>query len=338
MSLRPVRRRGTALVLAASLVTALAGCGDDTEDAAQARVIEYSNGAGSGNLAEIADALGYLAAFELKRIGDSSGGPESLQQLASGDIDFAMSYNGAIIKVASAGVPITSVITYSGSTEKVGNSILVPEDSSIRGPKDLVGKKVAVNTLGANYEAILDTYLRRGGLTEDEIAKVTLVPLPGVASEGGLREGRVEAGVFGRGARESALAAGGLRTLVSDYELFGDYNIGTVVLADEFIEKHRDVAEEFVEGLAKANDWLAEHTIEEARELLTDYLIERGRDEEVEALRFWVGNGVGTEHGQIQAKDFELPLEWLVAEGEIDPKSFDLEDIWTNDLNPLVEN
>jgi len=35
-----------------------------------------------------------------------------------------------------------------------------------------------MNTLGANAEAVLDTFLAKGGLTQDQIKQVTLVPLP----------------------------------------------------------------------------------------------------------------------------------------------------------------
>lgn len=52
------------------------------------------------------------------------------------------------------------------------------EDSPIRTARDFIGKKITVNTLGAHAEAVINTYLRKNGLSAEEIKQVQLVVVP----------------------------------------------------------------------------------------------------------------------------------------------------------------
>ncbi|HQC29958.1 MAG TPA: hypothetical protein PK342_11285, partial [Methylotenera sp.] len=47
---------------------------------------------------ELAEDLGYLGPIKLNYLGSIIGGPQDLQSLATGDVDFATAFNGAIIK------------------------------------------------------------------------------------------------------------------------------------------------------------------------------------------------------------------------------------------------
>lgn len=337
MLLRAPKRNfllSTAAVLSTALVM---GCSADASTAEDGTVtIRYQNLSGTANLAVVADALGLLEGIELERVGEAQGGPESLQNLATKQVDMGTAFNGAIIKVASTGVPITAVVTYSGASGNVGSSLLTPEDGDIRTARDLIGGKVAVGTLGAVAEATVHTWLEREGLTPEEIASVTLVPVPGTAIEASLREGRVDAALLGRGGRDEALKRGGLRTLVTDVDLFGPYNIGSVALRDEWIADHPEQTAELVEAMAEANQYLQNHTVPEARELMIGYLTERGRIDEAQSLEKWNGNGVVTPGGVIRAQDFTLWNHWLEASGQIEP-GFDPTTIYTNEYNPFTD-
>ena len=141
------------------------------------------------------------------------GGPESLQALATGQIDIsAAAFFGASAKLIASGMTIKAVVATYGSNAKVSSSVVTLEDSDVDSAEDLIGKKVAVNTLGANAEAVLDTYLKSEGLSQDEINEVTLVPLPALNSEAALREGQVDAAYMGLTALNAAQAQGGSRS------------------------------------------------------------------------------------------------------------------------------
>ena len=87
-------------------------------------------------------------------------------------------FAGAVVKLVEAGAPVKAVINYYGEDSKTFNGYYVKEDSPIRTARDFIGKKIAVNTLGAHAEAVINTYLRKNGLNAEEIKQVQLVVVP----------------------------------------------------------------------------------------------------------------------------------------------------------------
>jgi len=338
---RPLLRRTLSGLAAAAIVaTAASACGGASgaaQDADGTTTLRYQTGPGLMNYAELADALGYYEDVELKYVGQVQGGPEALRALATDQIDFANAFQGAIAKVVATGVPVTAVVASYGSTDDVDMQLITLDKSPIRSGKDLIGKKVAVNTLGANSEAIIDTYLVDEGLTPEEIAEVTLVPLPGVNQEAALRDGTVDAALLSFATKEFALKNGGLRTLATDTDFVGSYNGGSYAVADSLIEQNPEAAEEFTAGIAKAIEFEQTHSVEEVREVYGGWLDAQGRSEEKEVYALWSGNGVATKGGVLDEKDFEIWLDWLDAEGEVDADELDVDEIFTNEFNPYAE-
>jgi ABC-type nitrate/sulfonate/bicarbonate transport system substrate-binding protein len=87
----------------------------------------------------------------------------------------------------------------------------VLENSPIRSARDLIGKKIGMNTLGAHHEFLTREWLAQQGLTPDELESVQLVVVPPVNTEQALREGQVDVGTLNSIQRESALERGGIR-------------------------------------------------------------------------------------------------------------------------------
>ena len=324
-----------ALLLAGA---ALSGCAESAASGGKSSdTIRYQGYQGSVNLPELAKALGYLDDVKLKYVGTVQGGPQSIAALVSNQVDYGAAFNGAIAQIASTGAPIKSVISYYGSNGPVNSSLLVKDDGGVKSARDLIGKKVAVNTLGANAEAVLDTYLAKGGLSQDEIKKVTLVPLPGINEEAALREGKVEAAYLFGALKDSALSRPGLRTLVTDTDLVGPYNGGSIVMRDQFIDQHKQLTKEFVTGLAKAVDYASTHPVDDVRAKLQDWLTKQGRSDDAKALALWKGLGVATKGGLIRDQDFDLWLDWLKSRGDEKTDSVKASDIYTNQFNPYQE-
>jgi ABC-type nitrate/sulfonate/bicarbonate transport system substrate-binding protein len=325
---------GAALLLA---VAGLSGCGSEAAAGGSADTIRYQGYQGSVNLPELAKALGYLDGVDLKYVGTVQGGPQSIAALVSNQVDYGAAFNGAIAQIVSTGAPITSVIANYGSSDKVTSSILVKSDSAIASARDFIGKKVAVNTLGANAEALLDTYLSKGGLSQDEIKKVTLVPLPGINTEAALREGKVEAAFLSGALQDSALSQPGLKVLTSDVALVGPYNAGSIVLRDDFIKKNPELTRTFVAGMAKALVYTETHSADEVRTVLADWLTKQGRPDDAKALALWKGTGIATHAGLIRDVDFDLWLDWLKARGDVKTDGLKASDIYTNEFNPYAK-
>lgn len=300
--------------------------------------IRYLSSVGLINHLELADALGYLDDLEIDRVGESQGGPESLQALATGETDFAVGpFNGATAKVVSTGVDLRAVAATYGSSGDVVSSLYTLDESGIREPADLVDKKIAVNTLGANSEAFIDTYLAQNGVASDDIDDVTLVPLPGMNIETALRQGQVDAAVLSFAGKEHALATGGLHELITDNELMGDYNGGSYVLDEEFIDDHPDVTRTLIGGVTKAIQWEQQHSVDKVRTTYATYLKENGRAGDVAAYETWQGNGVATSGGVLRERDFDIWIDWLRRAGEIDVDAFEVGDLYTNGFNPLAQ-
>src|SRR4051812_38347668 len=58
---------------------------------------------------ELAEELGFLAPLKLQYLGSTISGPQNIQSVATGDVDFGGAFNGAIVKLAVAKAPIKAV-------------------------------------------------------------------------------------------------------------------------------------------------------------------------------------------------------------------------------------
>ena len=114
-------------------------------------------------LPELADALGYFhGKIKLKWVGNTISGPQDIQSAATGQTDFGGAFGGAVEKLVSSGAPIKAVINYYGGDQKSFGGYYVLDGSPIKSPRDLIGKKVGVNTLGGQNEADIFNYLHAG--------------------------------------------------------------------------------------------------------------------------------------------------------------------------------
>lgn len=333
---RRIRTAAAALVLSA---TAITGCAtsDATTTTGDPATLRYQSAPGLMNYAELADALGYLDGITLDNVGQVQGGPDMLRAMATNQTDFATGpFHGAIAKLVAADVDVSAVVASYGSSRNTRMSLLVPEGSDIQDGADLIGATIGVNTLGANSEAVIDTYLEREGLSDDEISDVTLVPLPSVNLEAALREGQIDAALMSFSAKENALANGGVRSLVDDTDLVGSYNGGSYVLHDRYIAEHPDLARRFVGGVAKAIEYDRKHSRDEVMKVYGAWLRDHGRADELEAFRLWKSNGIATRGGVLRDEDFSLWLDWLEARGEVETGAIDVPDLYTNEFNPYA--
>lgn len=339
----PPRRfaiRLAAATASLALGASLAACGSSgAETTADGRtVVRYQSSPGAVTIPEIAAELGYIDGIELELVGETTGGPESLRALATDQVDIANAFQGAIAKVISTGAPVRAVVASYGTVGDVRTSVAVRDDGSVRRAKDLIGKKVALNTLGANSEAVLDTYLADAGLTPEEIDKVTLVPLPGNVLEASLREKQVDAAFIGGPGLKIAQERPGIKVLVTDLDVVGPYTGGSFALHEKFIEQNPEAAQELVEGIARAIEWTQAHSIEEVREFVIDFLTEQGRDDAVQTIQFWQGAGIPAKGGWLRDEDFSIWLDWLEASGEVEEGAVEVGDVYTNEFNPYADD
>ncbi|MCZ8523167.1 MULTISPECIES: ABC transporter substrate-binding protein [Paenibacillus] len=335
-----------AVLLTACLV--LAGCGKGQADTASAgaapaggqpEVLElrYQGSPGTVSLPELAEDLGYLAPLKLKWIGNTTSGPQSIQAATTGDTDFGGAFNGAIVKLLAAKAPITALFGYYGEDAKTYNGYYVLEDSPIKGPKDLVGKQIAMNTLGAHHEFMVKEYLHRAGLTNEEIKQVTLLAIPPANGEQVLRQKQVEVSTLGGIYQDKALERGGLRPVFTDLELFGEFTAGSIVMTNKFIKNNPNTTKQFVEGVAKAIEWSRTTPREEVIARMEKIAKDRGRSEDTSNIKYWKSWGIAGKGGLIAEKEFQVWIDWLVKDGQIKEGQVKASDMYTNRFNPFQE-
>src|ERR1019366_3434439 len=148
-----VRSVTSAALLALALVSAACsrsstpsteqGAGEQTE-------LRHQGVVGQVSFPELAEDLGYLAPTKLTFIGSTISGPQDIQTVVTGDTDYGAAFDGAIIKLIAANAPVRAVVAAYGTDETTFMGFYVTENGPIRSARDLIGKKVSMNTLGAH--------------------------------------------------------------------------------------------------------------------------------------------------------------------------------------------
>ncbi|PWV94291.1 ABC-type nitrate/sulfonate/bicarbonate transport system substrate-binding protein [Paenibacillus cellulosilyticus] len=337
---------GAAVISLLAMLT-LAGCGGTSKSTAasggegdsqyETLELRYQGGVGSVTYPELAEALGYLAPIKLKWIGNTISGPQDIQTAATGQSDFGGAFNGAIVKLISAGAPVKAVIGYYGVDKDTYIGFYTLDDSPIKTAKDLIGKKIGVNTLGAHSEFVIKEYLRRNGLTEDEIKQVTLVVIPPVNAEQSLRQKQIDVAALGSILRDKALERGGIRPLFTDYDLFGTFTAGSYVFTDKFIKENPNTVRKFVEATGKAIEWARTTPREQVIAKYKEIIDKRDRKEDTTAIQYWKSTGIAGAGGYIRKDEFQVWTDWLVKDGELKEGQIKLEDLYTNEFSAFKD-
>ncbi|MFD1438848.1 ABC transporter substrate-binding protein [Acinetobacter sp. ANC 4282] len=325
-----------AAVITSSLV---AGCTTQKVDKTTSKDVthlRYQSYPGLVSLPELAQDLGYLGKLKLDYVGTVQGGPQDLLTLVSGDVDFASAFNGAVVKVIAAGLDVVPVIASYGSDEDMNVGFYVLENSPIRSPRDFIGKKVAVNAFGAHYEFVVKDYLLRHGLTEKEIREVELIVLPPVSTEQALRNGQIDIAVFSGILEKRALKTGGVRPIFKDVELYGPFTAGSYAMRKDFIAEHRDAAKTFVNGVARAQEWLHHTPKEQIVARMESIIDKRQRNETKVLIPYYTGTGVKDVGGVQKNQDFEPWVNALVQEQKLKPNQLNVSTLYSNEFNPYA--
>ncbi len=322
---------------------ALAGCSrtEATSDRPNTTGFEtlelrYQGNNGTVTPAELAEDLGYLAPIRLNFVGSTISGPSSVQAVVTGDTDFGGAFNGAIIKLVAAKVPIVAVVGYYGVDEKRWSGFYVLDDSPIVSARDLLGKKISMNTLGAHSEFMVKEFLFRGQLTSDDTRQVTLVVVPPVNGEQILRQRQVDVAALGDIYRDRAIENGGIRAVFSDYQLFGAFTAGSYVMKTSFIHDNPNTARRFVDAVGRAIEWARDTPRDQVIARLVQIIAKRGRNEDAAALKYWRSYGVAGRGGLMTDKDFQVWIDWMVKDGELDPGQLSARQIYSNELSSFA--
>lgn len=334
-------KKWAALFATGALALSLAACGDKTADSttnasSDGKVtLKYQGETGNVTPVELAEDLGYFKKVKLDYQGAYTGGPESIQFVATKQLDYGMAFNGALIKSIDKGVKVKSVVSSYGSNDKIFIGLFAKKGSNIQEAKDLIGKKIAVNIRGAHLEMVVKQYLYDAGLSEKEIEQVQFVVLPTINSEQAVVQGQVDVAALNFLSRDIALESKKTELVLRDIDIFKEaYNGASYFFREEYIEEHPEVVEDFTQGVAKAINWINDTDIDEVRAREKEIIEKRDRNETADNLKYYSGTGINTKGGVIAANDFDQWRTALKRMGDISDENVDTSTMYTNEFNP----
>lgn len=287
--------------------------------------IRYLASQGGLNAHELAAELGYFdgTGIKLENVGYAQGGPASLVALAGGSVELGSAATAAVLNSIAAGNDFVAAYPSNGINDDAQSIFYVLEDSPIKEIKDLVGKTIAVNTLGAHLDYVVREAFFQAGLPEDS---AKLVVVPGPQLEQVLRSNQVDLSAFGywQTTFEGAAAkTGGIRKVFDDTDILGDISGGFVVLRRDWIAAHPEAAKIFVDASTKALDYARENP-EETKAIFAKVLAERQENPEV--AQFFKGYGVRA-GGLPVERDIQFWVDVLERQGKIEPGKLVAKDI-----------
>ncbi|WP_334143335.1 ABC transporter substrate-binding protein [Corynebacterium nuruki] len=299
--------------------------------------LRYQGTPGTVALPELADDLGYFEKTSLDRVSDTSSGPISIQNVATGQTDVGSAFNGAVAKLRASGAKITSVVDSYGADEQTYNGFLVRKDSDIHTGRDLIGKTVGMNTLGAHAEFITREWLRQQGLSPDEIAKVNLVVVEPVNNEEALRTGKIDVGAMSSVFLQRATESGDFREIYADKDLFDQFSYGSYIFRDSFIQKSPEAVADFTQGVARAIRWLQTTDRAEVVDRYRNIMASRDRNEDPALADYYRSSSIPKPGGVIQPDEFRIWTDWLVRSGEFKDGDIIPDELYTNEFNPFSQ-
>ena len=277
--------------------------------------LRYLASQGGLSAHELAQELGYFegTGITIESVGYATGGPASLIALASGDVEIGSAATSAVLNSIISGNDFVAAYPSNGINDEVQSIFYVLEDSPIKSIKDIAGKSIAVNTLGAHLDYTIREALHSVGLPTDAANQVVV---PGPQLEQVLRSGQVDISAFGYWQTTFEGVArknGGLRAIFDDTDVLGEIAGGFVVLRRDFVKEHPEAAKTFVLQSARALDYAREHP-QETKDILAKALKARGENPEI--AQYFRGYGVRA-GGLPVERDLQFWIDVLVREGKL---------------------
>src|SRR5262245_9519182 len=68
-------------------------------DGLEVSTLRYQGSTGNVSFPELAEDLGYFGELQLAYVGNTISGPQDIQTVVTGDVDFGAAFNGAIVNL-----------------------------------------------------------------------------------------------------------------------------------------------------------------------------------------------------------------------------------------------
>jgi sulfonate transport system substrate-binding protein len=234
------------LVVAGGLATTLTTVGHADENTIRIGFQKYGTLVlvkAKGTLDEKLKALGWKVEWT-----EFPGGPQLLEALNVGAIDYGTTGEAPPIFAQAAGAPLVYV-GYEPPAP-AGEAILVPKDSPLKTVADLKGKNVALNK-GSNVHYLLVKALEKAGVQYGDIKTSFLPPADARAA---FEKGAVDAWVIWDPFLAAAEAATGARQLSDGTGIVENHQF--YLASQKFADAHPDIVQIAFDSLNEVDAWV----------------------------------------------------------------------------------
>ncbi|MQA96444.1 MAG: nitrate ABC transporter substrate-binding protein [Streptosporangiales bacterium] len=284
-----MRRPLLALAAAAALTVSAAACG---ESATTSKNGVTSIDVGVIPISDVAPIYlgqkkGFFDEQKLKlNLKPAQGGAAIVPGVVSGDLEFGFSNVVSLLLAQSKGLPVkvvTNGISSSGEEEKDFASVIVKDDSKIQKPKDLAGKKVAINTLNNAGDTQVRASVRKDGGDAKSI-KFVEMPFPDMSAA--LDKGDIDAVWIVEPFQSQLLADGNRIVATPAVDTAEKLTHAVYFTTTKTAQTDQDLVKRFQAAMNKSLEYADSHP-DEARAILATYTKIKGDQAKDMVLPKW---------------------------------------------------
>ncbi|MER6082806.1 ABC transporter substrate-binding protein [Streptomyces sp. NPDC001833] len=200
----------------------------------------------------------------------AQGGAAIVPGVTSGQFQFGFSNMTSLMIAQSNGVPVQAIANGVASTGVAGKDfggLVVKKGSSITSPKQLEGKKVAVNTLKNINETAVRESVRKAGGDPD---KVNFVELAFDQMPAALDKGQIDAAMAVEPALATMKLQGATEIAPPLVDVAQNLTVAMYFTSTSYAQKNPAVVKKFQEAVAESLSYADAHP-DEVRQIVTTY-------------------------------------------------------------------
>ncbi|MER5794532.1 ABC transporter substrate-binding protein [Streptomyces sp. NPDC001980] len=200
----------------------------------------------------------------------AQGGAAIVPGVTSGQFQFGFSNMTSLMIAQSNGVPVQAIANGVASTGVAGKDfggLVVKKGSSITSPKQLEGKKVAVNTLKNINETAVRESVRKAGGDPD---KVNFVELAFDQMPAALDKGQIDAAMAVEPALATMKLQGASEIASPLVDVGQNLTVAMYFTSTSYAQKNPAVVKKFQEAVAESLSYADAHP-DEVRQIVTTY-------------------------------------------------------------------
>jgi NitT/TauT family transport system substrate-binding protein len=196
-------------------------------------------------------------------------GATIVAEVVSGGLQIGFSNNTSLLIAASKGLPLRLVAAGNKAAGGDYAAIYVKDGSSIKDPKGLVGKTVAVNALNNVGPLTINAALEASGVDPKGV-KYVEIAFPDMPAA--LAQGRVDSVWAVEPFGTAIKSAGSVRAVLRPYTLISDhFPVASYFVNRQYAQSNADIVTRFKTAINQSLDYAQAHP-DEVRQILPSYV------------------------------------------------------------------